>query len=507
LRAKYVEIEVTGMKKDLNKKNRKDLNKELKGFFKKIWAVIWKRKWLSLAITVVLIIVLSVLLSAISARSKALKSLQTVSVSRGTLTATIGATGTVRAKQSATLYWQTSGTVEDVNVKLDEKVKKLDTLVSLEKISLPQNVILAEADLVTAERNLENAKLSNTPTAKAMLSYYQAQKAYEDANKARYRLGYVRHASDQDITDARSVLKVRQQEVDRYQALYDDIDDIPENAIRLKNAYDQLQEVIANRDASQARLDYLLSDYQKAREADAQVALAKGQLEDAQREWERLKDGPDARDIMAAQARVDAAQATVNMQVIQAPFNGIITIVNNEPGDQVRAGDSAIRLDDTSRLLVDVQISEVDINSIEIDQPASLTFDAILNKSFNGVVDEVSRVGTPNAGVVNFTVRIALTDADADVKPGMTAAVTITTKQLEDVLLIPNRAVRQVDGKRVVYILLNGKVTPIGVELGATSDLNSEVIGGELKVGDLLILNPPSVFSSSGGGMFMFGGQ
>lgn len=480
---------------------------EFKGFFKKIWAVIWKRKWLSLAIAVVLVIILSIVLSAISTRAKALKALQTVSVSRGTLTATIGATGTVRAKQSATLYWQTSGTVGEVNVKLDEKVKKLDTLVSLEKTSLPQNVILAEADLVTAERNLETAKLSNTPTAKAMLAFYQAQKAYEDANKARYRLGYLKHASDQDIADVRSVLKVRQQEVDRYQALYDDIEDTPENAIRLKNAYDQLQEAIANRNASQARLDYLLSDYQKAHEGDAQVALAKAQLDDAQREWERLKDGPDAKDIMAAQARVDAAQATVNMQYIQTPFNGIITIVNNELGDQVRAGDPAIRLDDTSQLLVDVQISEVDINSIDVGQPASLTFDAILDKSYNGIVDEVSRVGTSNAGVVNFTVRIALTDADADVKPGMTAAVTITTKQLEDVLLVPNRAVRLVDGKRVVYILQNGKTVPINIELGATSDINSEVTGGDLKVGDLLILNPPTVFSSSGGGMFMFGGQ
>jgi HlyD family secretion protein len=494
-----------GQKKDIKKETKRDIKATLLAFLKKVWAAIWKRKWLSLAIAVVLVIVLSSVLSAVSARSKALKALQTVTVSRGTLTATIGATGTVRARQSATLYWQTSGTVAEVNVNLDEKVKELETLVKLEKTSLPQNIILAEADLVTAERNLETAKLSNTPTAKAMLALFQAQRAYEDANNARYRQGYQTHASDADIQDARSVLKVRQQEVDRYQALYDDIEDTPQNALRLKNAYDQLQEAVANRNASQARLDYLLSEYQKAHEADAQVALAMAQLEDAKREWDRLKDGPDARDILAAQARVDAAQATVNMQFIQAPFSGIITIVNNKPGDQVRAGDPAIRLDDTSQLLVDVEISEVDINAIEVGQPASLTFDAILDKTYNGVVEEVSRVGTSSSGVVNFTVKVKLADADADVKPGMTAAVTITTKQLEDVLLIPNRAVRLVDGKRVVFILVKGQITSIPIELGATSDLNSEVIGGELKVGDLLILNPPTIYTS-GSGMFMFGG-
>jgi HlyD family secretion protein len=482
---------------DLKKDHKKNSMQVLKDFFKKIWAIIWKRKWLSLGIAVVVFIILSIVLSAISARSELLKSYQTVTVSRGTLTATIGATGTVRARQSAVLYWQTSGTVDEVSVRLDEKVEKQDQLVSLEMISLPQSVILANAELVTAERDLETAKLSNTPTAKAMLAYYQAQRAYEDANNARYLTGYSNRASDQDIIDARAVLKVRQQEVDYYQALYDDIDDTPENAIRKQNAFDQLQEVIANRNAAQALLDYYLTVYQKANEADAQVALAKGQLEDAEREWERLKNGPDAGDIQAAQARVDATQATVNMQYIISPFDGVITVVNNVPGDQVRSGDPAIRLDDTSQLLVDVEISEVDINAVEVGQPAELTFDAILDKTYHGLIDEVSRVGNISSGVVNFTVKIKLTDADEDVKPGMTTGVTITTKQLEGVLLIPNRAVRLVDNKRVVYILQNGTLVAVNIELGATSDLNSEVIGGDLKPGDVIVLNPPAVFSGN----------
>jgi HlyD family secretion protein len=477
---------------------------KINSIFNKIWAAIWKRKWLSLAIALVIVIVLSIVISSISARAEALASFQTATVSRGTLTATIGATGTVRARQSATLYWQTSGTVGEVNVKLDQMVNRQDQLVSLEKLSLSQAVILAEADLVGAERALENARLSNTPTAQAMLALNQAQRAFEDANNARFRTGYDGGASDQDIIDARAVLKVRQQEVDRYQALYDDIEDIPENKVRLQNALEQLQEVTANRNAAQARLDYYLSEYQKSHEADAQVAMAKAQLEDAQREWERLKDGPDARDILAAQARVDAAKATVNLQYIIAPFDGVITVIENIPGDQVRAGDSAIRLDDTSQLLVDVEISEVDINAVAIGQPVELTFDAILDEVFHGEVIEVSRVGTISSGVVNFTVKIKLTDADESVKPGMTAGVTITTQQLENVLLVPNRAVRLVDNRRVVYVLQNGELVAVNIVLGATSDLNSEVIGGDLKAGDVIVLNPPSNFLS-GGSMFMMG--
>jgi HlyD family secretion protein len=476
---------------------------QAKTFFKKIWAAIWKRKWLFLAIALVIIIVLYIVINTLSARANLIKSYQTTTVSRGTLTATIGATGTVRARQSATLYWQSSGTVGEVNVKLDHKVDRLTQLVSLEKLSLPQSVILAEADLVSAERALETARLSNTPTAQAMLALFQAQRSYEEANNARYRTGYSDHASDQDIKDARAVLKVRQQEVVRYQALYDDIEDTPENAIRLNNAYDQLQEVIANRNAAQARLDYYLSDYQKSHEVDAQVALAKAQLEDAQREWDRLKDGPDAADILSAQARVDAARATVNMQYILAPFDGTVTVLENIPGDQVMAGDPAIRLDDTSQMLVDVEISEVDINAVEAGQPAVLTFDAILDKTYHGEVTEVSRVGMISSGVVNFTVKIKLTDEDQEVKPGMTAGVIITTQQLEDVLLVPNRAVRLVDNQRVVYILQDGQLVTVNIELGAMSDLNSEVIGGDLRAGDVIVLNPPTLFTS--GSMFMMG--
>lgn len=480
------------------------MKSQFKTFFQKIWAAIWKRKWLSLVIVLVIIIALSIVISSLSARANVLASYQTTTVSRGTLTASIGATGTVRARQSATLYWQTSGTVGEVNVKLDKKVDRQEQLVSLEKLSLPQAVILAEADLVNVERALETARLSNTPTAQAMLALFQAQRAYEEANNVRYRTGYEGGASDQDIIDARAVLKVRQQEVNRYQALFDDIEDIPENTIRLQNASEQLQEVIANRNAAQARLDYYLSEYQKSHEADAQVALAKAQLEDARREWDRLKDGPDAADIMAAQARVDAARAAVNMQYVVAPFDGIITVVYNIPGDQVQAGEPAIRLDDTSQLLVDVEISEVDINAVAIGQPAELTFDAILDKTYHGVVTEVSRVGEVSSGVVNFTVKIKLTDDDQEVKPGMTAGVIITTQQLEDVLLVPNRAVRLVDNQRVVYILQDGQLLAVNIVLGATSDLNSEVIGGDLKAGDVIVLNPPSLFSGAGS-MFMMG--
>jgi len=85
-----------------------------------------------------------------------------------------------------------------------------------------------------------------------------------------------------------------------------------------------------------------------------------------------------------------------------------------------------------------------------------------------------------------------LTDPDELVRPGMTAAVNVLVKQLDGVLLVPNRAVRVVDGERVVYVLKNGLPVATKIRLGATSDAVSEVVGGDLQEGDLIILNPPA---------------
>jgi len=155
---------------------------------------------------------------------------------------------------------------------------------------------------------------------------------------------------------------------------------------------------------------------------------------------------------------------------------------------------------------VDVKVSEVDINSVSIDQPVTLTFDAILGKEYHGEVVDVTQAGTVEQGVVNFTVTVELTDADSFVKPGMTAAVNIVVEEMQDVLLVQNRAVRLVDGERVVYILENGLPVKKEIKLGSSSDTMSVIASGEVKEGEVVILNPPVEFGPGGGPGGGFGG-
>jgi HlyD family secretion protein len=441
----------------------------------------------------------------VQARQAAAQSgFQTVEITRGSLTALVGATGTVRANQTAVLAWQTSGQIGEILVEVGDLVAADQTLATLERTSLSQTIILAEADLISARRALENLRESDSARAQAQLALAQAQEALKKAKDRRASMDY-RRASDLTLEEAQTNLALAKKEVSRTEEIYDLFDDREVNDPQRLAAYSAYLEARRNLQRAEANLAYLqgLPDDLEVLQADANLALAQANLKDAEREWERLKDGPDPDDIRAAEARVAAIEATLELVDLEAPFAGTVTEVNSKPGDQVAPGTVSFRIDDLSRLLVDVQVPEVDINRIQVGQPARLTFDAILDREYNGKVVSVGRVGTPVAGVVNFLVTIELSDADEAVRPGMTAGVNIVVNRLDNVLVVPNRAVRLREGRRVVYLLRNGVSEPVNIEIGAVSDLQSEIIGGEVKEGDLVILNPPTQFDTSGGPPFM----
>jgi HlyD family secretion protein len=383
---------------------------------------------------------------------------QTATINRGNLTATIGATGTVRAKQSAVLLWQAAGTVESTNVNVGDVVNADDVLASLAKTSLPQSVILAEADLASAQKELADLLTSNTAEAEAVIALRDAQEAYTKAEN------WNKQVNNGKIHMEKIVWKT-----------------------------------VGTRSFPVLKQFRAYADEETKKQAQEDLDLAKAKLDDAQRNYDDLKNGNTA-EIIAAQARVDAAQATINLARVLAPFDATVTESYPLSGDQVAAGATAFRLDDLTSLFVDVDVSEVDINSVKVDQPVTITFDAILGKEYHGEVVEVAQAGTVTNGVVNFKVTVELTDADSSVRPGMTAAVNIVVEEMKDVVLVPNRAVRLVDNERVVYLLVEGQPVKKEIRLGSSSDTMSVVAVGDVKEGDLVILNPPTAQFGPGGG-------
>ncbi len=422
------------------------------------------------------------------------ESYQTTTVQRGNLTAIVGGTGIVRSNQSAFLAWQINGNINEIFVEIDDQVKADQILASLSKGSLAQSIILAQADLVNAKRNLDTLMNSSLAKAQAQSALANATEALDTAETRRESKAYQR-ASDQVIEEAYANYILAKDEASKWEQRYDTVDDRPEDdPVRAAalSEWAAAKQILAR---AEANLRYLESDpdAEEIAVAEGNLVLAQAQYDEALREWERLKDGPDPDDILAAQARIDAIQATIDAANLRAPFNAIITEVRSKPGDQVNPGSISFRLDDLSRLIVDVQIPEVDINTIKTGMTARITFDGIQGKDYNGTVIEVARVGTSVGGVVSFNVAVELNDADESVLPGMTAAVNLITSEITDVLIIPNRAVRLKDGERVVYVLKPGQFIPeaTNVTIGAISDLQSEVIDG-VNEGDIIVLNPPT---------------
>lgn len=470
------------------------------------------KRWIWIVIALGAIGAVLIGMRVVSARraAEALENLEVVVAERGSLTALVGATGTVRANQNALLTYAAGGTVGEVFIRVGDAVVEGDVLATLDQASLSAQLILAQADLVSAQKALDDLLTSQVQQAQAQLALIRAQDALNTAvyNWRYFRLSdpnptwYEEESVDRQLSNAESRLE-------EAQAQYDALaDDDPGRAAA--------QQAVTDAQAAVELAHWLVAWYEGEEPdeidhalLDANVAVAQANLADAQRAWERVAQGPHPDDIAAAEARLAAAQATLAMASVSAPFGGMVTSMEAIAGDRVNPGSPAFMLTDLSHLYVDVAISEIDINRVQSGQEVSLTFDAVPNRMYQGRVEAVGLVGTAVQGVVNFKVTIELLDADEAVKPGMTAAVSIVVEQVENVLRVPNRAVRVVDGERVVYILVDGVPEKVAIELGVSSDVYSEVVGGDLQEGDLIVLtliNDLSSFHRPPGG-FMFGGR
>lgn len=412
--------------------------------------------------------------------------LQTAVAARGNLTALIGATGSVRALQSATLVWGTSGTVEEVNVTVGQQVAIDDILANLELSSLPQSVILASIDLGEAQKGMV-LNIANSATALA-----EAQNTLEDAQRILYNLS---HPGKQvDIDQAYANMVLAKDQLDTARESYEPYAKKPQNNLMRANLLLRLTEAQKSYDSA-VRLYNSYVGTANATDisvAEGNVAIAQAQLELAQQDYDAAVKGPNGQSPSEAEARLAAAQSVVDLAHISAPFAGTITDAHPHSGDLVTAGVVAFQLDDLDHLLVDVDVSEVDINRVQIGQPATITLDAAPDTEYHGEVVAVAMAGAVEQGAVNFRVTVELSNADEFVRPGMTAGVNIVVTELQDVLLVPNRAVRIQDGERVVYVLVNGQLQTVTIALGASSETYSEVVGGDLKEGDTIVLNPPS---------------
>jgi HlyD family secretion protein len=233
-------------------------------------------------------------------------------------------------------------------------------------------------------------------------------------------------------------------------------------------------------------------------EAENDLALKKAQLEDAQYAVDRLEDGPNADDILAAQARVDAAQATVDSMSILAPFDGQVLYVASQPGDLVSAGAAAAHVADMDHLYVEAQVDESDVADVSLGQPADVTLDALSDVTLTGAVAAINPVGEEISGLVKYTVRIDLDPVDdqAFIPLGTTANITIHIREATMSLAVPITTIQNdANGEFVMVSLADGSSKRVDVVSGAIVD-DMVVVTGDLQEGDRVLVNDASSFNA-----------
>jgi len=473
-----------------------------------------QKGWIIAGVAVVLIIALVLLLASLRSQNGSnAAAYQTTTVQRGTLTSTVEGNGTVKSLLSTTLNWLTSGQVDKVSSQIGDQVKKGDILATLQQ-DATQNTL--ETNLVTAQQNLAEMT-SPEAIANAKIEVAKAQADVTNAQTALNNQQYWKN--DALIQNYYASFVIAKDNLDRAQAAYDraNVGDYINNPGEAS-----LYQSLYNAQQAYDRAKYYYSLYSQAPtqrqvdEAQANLDLAKATLTNAQIYLAALSGAAVPADATGAallkldQARlaVETAQDKLDTLQISAPFNGTITQVNAIPNAVVSSGTSAFRIDDLSTLVIAVQVVEIDINHVQVGQSATITFDAIPNKTYTGKVTKTDLAGTEAQNSVNFTVTVQLADADALVKPGMAANVTIVTNKVEDALLVPSTSIfSDTNGLPYVYLVQNdGSTAQVPVTLGAVSDTTTQITSDTLKAGDTIVLSFASTTSSSGGFGFGLGG-
>ncbi|HZX30783.1 MAG TPA: efflux RND transporter periplasmic adaptor subunit, partial [Rhodocyclaceae bacterium] len=282
-------------------------------------------------------------------------------------------------------------------------------------------------------------------------------------------------------------------------------------------------------------------DLARANEARMKTLLEKEYV--SRQDYDQALQNLKSAEAQLAQARAAADKDKVNLNytVITSPVSGVVVDRVVDLGQTVAASFQTPVLikiaQDLSKMAIDTSFAEADIGNIKEGQKVRFTVDAFPSRSFHGVVQQIRLNPTNQQNVVTYNVRVAVDNPDQTLLPGMTAYVNIGVARRSDVLLVPNAALRfkpadankekpaekpaerpaggpgaggpgggEGGGRKkrdtasgTVHILENGQLKPVAVQLGITDNRNTEVVGGDLKPGDKVVMGENVNGAKAGG--------
>jgi len=294
--------------------------------------------------------------------------------------------------------------------------------------------------------------------------------------------------SEQEITVARANLDQAQATLRQAKSAYDQVADRPDVAMLPQSL--QLEQATLAHEAAQASFDLAVRE-----PTNDEIAAARSAVVQAEAALARLRDGVQEEDLLLAQLQVEQAQIGLQQAQqqlegteLQAPHDGVVTLVGVQQGE-LSGGQPAFVLTDLSEYHLEVIVDEIDIGRVAVGQPVTVTLDALPGETLRGEVAQIADTPLSGALVVSYVVTVRLSPTDAPLRAGMTANADLVIERREAVLLVPNRfiSIDRATGRMYVDKAVGAQVSPVEIQTGLRDETYSEILAG-LEEGDVVVL-------------------
>lgn len=319
-----------------------------------------------------------------------------------------------------------------------------------------------------------------------------------DGNNVDYRSKVTANMVLANIDDSLYVSEVRECEANREQALA------------------AIETAKANITLAEAQLKLAKANWERAQRLNPQNVIPQSDYDSALADYEVAKAdiGVNKANLAQAQAQLAASEASLvkakqnlGYCVISSPVNGVIIDRRVNIGQTVNSSMSAPSLfliaKDLKKMQVWVSVNEADVGEIKVGQKAEFTVDAFPNRTFFGEVLKIRLNATMSQNVVTYIAEIGTDNSDETLLPYLTANVEFILAERENVLAVPNSALRFTpdntmvppeyrdfsinQDERTIWVMRDGKPCPVAVKTGLNDGVHSEIISGSLKPGDEVI--------------------
>ncbi|HEX7176260.1 MAG TPA: efflux RND transporter periplasmic adaptor subunit [Pyrinomonadaceae bacterium] len=361
-------------------------------------------------------------------------------VERGSLRNTVTATGTLQAVTTVQVGSQASGTISALLVDFNSMVKKGQIIAQLDPAVSQAQVQQARANLGQAQAGLEQARAG----------VVQARAGLADARAKALSAGSTAQGQRAGVSGAEANVAVLKAQLDDAASFMRQQESLVQSGIisqrELETARTSYRTAEARYNQSQAQLNQAVVGEKSASssgqaQATAQVQNAQAQIVQAEAQVRNAQA-----QVQQAQAALQLSELNASHTTIRSPIDGVVVSRNVDVGQTVAASLSAPTLftiaNDLTQMQVIANIDQADIGLVEQAKGVKFSVDAFPDKEFEGTIRQLRLNPVSAQNVVTYNVVMDVSNPEQKLKPGMTANLSITIDERQDVLKVPNAALR-----------------------------------------------------------------